>query len=110
MQGKRWEKSFHVVLIPPLEGVLALATLEEVAVLSAGFIQPGLIPAENRDKTVKPQHITSADVVPLRSSVCRSTGNIQDFCESEKKKKSAKVLLFNNKVFDGGDWRTCFCQ
>lgn len=83
MQGTRWKKSFHVVLIPPLEGVLALATLEGVAVLTAGFTQLGLIPAEDPDKTVKPQHITSADVVPLCSSVCRSSGNIQDFSESE---------------------------
>lgn len=83
VQGKRWKKSFHVVLIPPLEGVLGLAALECVAVLTAGYIQLGLIPAETPDKTVKPQHITSADAVPPCSSVCGSTGNIQDFCESE---------------------------
>lgn len=57
---KSEKKSFQVVLIPPLEGVVVQATLEGFAALTAGFIvkELDLIPGEKHDKRMKTQNNT----------------------------------------------------
>lgn len=61
VHAEKWKKkSFQVVLIPPLEGVVVQATLEGFGVLTAGFIviELDLIPGEKHDKRMKTQNIT----------------------------------------------------
>lgn len=60
-----------MVFIPPLEGAVGQASLEEFAVLTLGFIiiELDLIPGGESDKTTKTQNITQANIIFL-CSVC----------------------------------------
>lgn len=58
--AEKWKQIFEVVLIPPLEGVVVQASLEDFAVLTSGFtiIELNLTPGGRPDKAMKTQNFT----------------------------------------------------